>query len=160
MQNDPYHNTLEFGFLPGQTVVELGSGSGFYAAALSTVLGSKGHVYAVDIDPTSLIRLKKAALLEARGNIDVLEGDFETLGGVPLRSNLADGAVFAHTIDRAQNADAALEEAKRLLKKGGRLAIVAREKIFNRETGVRNGFMFERAFDAGRGCAGLIFRKG
>jgi ubiquinone/menaquinone biosynthesis C-methylase UbiE len=156
MTNDPMHNTLEFGFIPGQKVADLGSGSGFYTAALSTVVGNAGRVIAVDLEPSSLTRLKKSAIMEGRQNIEVMAGDIER--GTNLRTGVLDGAVFSHVFSRLEDKAGACEEARRIVKKGGKVCLV--ENMHNlREIVEGSGLVFERAFDAGRGQTGYIFKN-
>ncbi|MDB5254247.1 MAG: type 11 methyltransferase [Parcubacteria group bacterium] len=156
MKNDPIHNVLEFGFIPGQKVADLGSGSGFYTAALSTAVGNMGRVIAVDLEPSSLSRLKKTAMMEGRQNIEVMIGDIER--GTSLRSGVLDGAVFSHIFSRLEDKAGACAEAKRIVKKGGKVCLV--EKMVGiREVLETSGLVFERAFDAGRGQTGYIFKN-
>jgi ubiquinone/menaquinone biosynthesis C-methylase UbiE len=46
---------------PGQTVADLGCGNGFYTLKLARMVGPKGKVYAVDIQPQMLILLMRRA---------------------------------------------------------------------------------------------------
>ena len=58
---------------PGQTVVHLGAGSGYYAAILAELVGPDGHVSAVEIDPV-LGRMARENL-SAWPNVEVIVGD-------------------------------------------------------------------------------------
>lgn len=168
---------MEFGFIPGQKVVDLGSGAGHYASALSRVLGPSGRVYAVDIDDTMLVRLKNEATKAGLQNIDVIWGDIEKESGTKLRDNLADGAVFSNILFQLGDRQGAVREAKRVVKPGGKICVVEwadltflkgvlkeherspvsedeAKKVFQSE-----GLVFERAFDAGEHHYGHIYKK-
>jgi ubiquinone/menaquinone biosynthesis C-methylase UbiE len=163
MFQDPYHNVIEFGFIPGNTVVDLGAGAGFYTAALSRVVGSTGTVVAVDIQEEPLIRLKRTALEEGKSNIEVLVGDIEEDHGTRLKNGAADGAVFSHTLSKLPNKQRAIQEAKRIVRPGGRVCVVEwrnkANKVNEKELFEAAGLTFEREFDAGDGHYGLIFKK-
>jgi cyclopropane fatty-acyl-phospholipid synthase-like methyltransferase len=52
----------KIGMRDGDTVIDFGCGVGNYAFAAAEVVGPGGHVYALDIDPDVLNRLKAEAL--------------------------------------------------------------------------------------------------
>lgn len=176
MFSDPEKNVLELGFLPGQKVADLGSGSGHYAFALSKVLGPTGKVYAVDIDEASLVRLKNESAKAGLQNIEVIWGDIEKVGGTKLKDALCDGAVFSNILFQLGDIKSAVEEAKRVVKKTGRVCVVEwadltflsgvlaehkREPIPEakaKEIFTSVGFTFERAFDAGDHHYGHIYK--
>ncbi|MFZ0736725.1 MAG: hypothetical protein WBL70_00620 [Candidatus Acidiferrales bacterium] len=60
---------------PGQTVFELGAGSGWNAALLSRLVGPTGHVYSLEIIPDMARRA--AAAIQALGirNVSIIEAD-------------------------------------------------------------------------------------
>ena len=176
MFSDPEHNVLEFGFIPGNTVADLGSGAGHYAAALSKAVGPAGHVYAVDIDKEMLVRLKNDSIHEGRENIDIILGDIETPEGTKLRSECSDGAVFSNILFQLSKKAEALREAIRIVRPGGKICIVEWSDLSflaavksnqapvmsdkeTRELCATLGLIFERAFEAGEHHYGLIFRK-
>jgi SAM-dependent methyltransferase len=59
---------------PGETVCDLGCGNGFYTLALARLVGPKGKVYAVDIQPEMLKMLKERAKKERVGNVTPILG--------------------------------------------------------------------------------------
>ena len=75
---------LELG--PGDTLVELGAGSGYGAALASTIVGPEGHVTTIEISEHLAARAK--ALLADRANVTVHAADAvrsTTLWGQPRR---------------------------------------------------------------------------
>ena len=177
MFTDPKKNVLEFGFIPGQKVVDLGSGSGHYSSALSQALGSSGKVVAIDLDKDLLVKLKNELTGTTRDNIEILDGDVEKIGGTKLRDAYADGVVFSNILYQLRDIGGALEEAKRILKPGGKACVVEWKDLKfmtgGKSEGGRQavpevdvkkffetaGYVFERSFFAGESHYGLIFKK-
>lgn len=58
---------------PGETVVHLGAGTGYYSAILSHLVGPEGRVIAVEIDPRLAARAEEE--LQRYANVEVLVGD-------------------------------------------------------------------------------------
>lgn len=58
---------------PGERVLHLGSGPGYYTAILAELVGGAGHVLAVELDP-ELARQAQRALRSWR-NVEVIHGD-------------------------------------------------------------------------------------
>lgn len=106
---------------PGETVVDLGSGPGRDLLAAARAVGPAGR--AVGIDMTAEMRdLARAAAAEAGlENLVVLDGDLERL---PLPCGAADVVVSNCVINLVPDKRRALVEAFRVLRPGGRLAVV------------------------------------
>jgi ubiquinone/menaquinone biosynthesis C-methylase UbiE len=63
------------GAKPGQTVCDMGCGNGFYTIKLAKLVGEKGKVLAVDIQPEMLQMLEEVAKKEKVENIEPILGD-------------------------------------------------------------------------------------
>lgn len=177
MFTDPVQNVLEFGFLPGQSVADLGSGAGHYAMAISKAVGEKGLVYAIDLQQDLLIRIMKEAEEDGRSNIRIIRGDIQKPKGTVLGDSVVDGAVFSNILFQLEDKAGALGEAFRILKPGGKVGVVewsdlsflagvkgdGQKKVINEEEAKelfsKSGFAFERSFDAGEHHYGLVFKK-
>ena len=59
---------------PGQRVLEIGAGTGYNAAVVSQIVGPKGRVTTIDIDP-EIAQRAKAALRKNGSRVDVRHGD-------------------------------------------------------------------------------------
>src|SRR5205807_6286730 len=59
---------------PGQTVCDMGCGNGFYTLKLAKIVGEKGQVLAVDIQPEMLSLLNERAKEEKLANIKPILG--------------------------------------------------------------------------------------
>jgi SAM-dependent methyltransferase len=105
---------------PGETVVDLGSGSGMDTFVASIKVGATGRVFGVDMTDE---QLAKAGHLRHNGgfsNITYLKGYIEETG---LETGIADCVMSNGVINLAPDKTRVFREAARLLKKGGRLAI-------------------------------------
>ena len=110
---------------PGQTILDAGCGDGYMSKAFSKKVNHSGKVYAVDSDKHCIEILRK----EAEGtNVQAIEGDITNLMQVDQSSvDIIHVSTVIHGFSQAQ-LRAFLEEAKRLLKTNGVLAIVEIEK--------------------------------
>ncbi len=72
----PHAYLLSFrllGLSPADALVELGSGSGYGAALASFIVGQRGHVLTIEIDPTLAARARE--LLIGIGRVEAVHGD-------------------------------------------------------------------------------------
>lgn len=163
MFSSPKKNILEFGILAGHRVVDLGSGSGHYVLSAARLVGPVGHVYAVDINESALIRTQREAKEQGFENVDVMLADAEGDVGTHLQSGLADTVILSNLLFQLENPTKAVSEARRILKPRGTAAVVDWVGKFPSDEAMKiftdNGFEFVRKFDAGDEHYGLIFRK-
>ena len=66
---NPYKILEAAGIKKGQTVFEVGCGPGFFTIPAAQIVGGQGHVYACDIQPRFVARVKEKMEKEALGNI-------------------------------------------------------------------------------------------
>ncbi len=108
------------GLKAGETVVDLGSGSGMDTFVASLKVGPDGKV--IGIDMTDEQRAKAERLRDRDGfrNVTYLKGYIES---VPLPGGSADAVISNGVINLATDKGKVFAEAARLLKPGGRLAL-------------------------------------
>ncbi len=114
----------------GITFLDLGCGAGNYTLAVAEVLGKHGVVVALDLWQPGLEALEEKAAAAGRDNIRALKADISKI--VPLGDFSVDVCLLATVLpDLAEfgMAAGALEEAHRVLKPGGTLAIVEFDKV-------------------------------
>jgi len=108
---------------PGNVVVDLGSGAGYFALKLSPAVGVQGEVLAIDLRKLSLSFLWIRAALRAPHNIHVIVGDEDD---PHLPANSVDAILIANTYHEFRNPAVMLRASFRALRPGGRLVIVDR----------------------------------
>ena len=105
----------------GQTIADLGCGSGYYAFRMSQLVGTGGKVFAVDIEPRMLEFVRERAKREGITNIE------------PIRASLTDPNLPPNKIDLVLMVDVyhelehpfeVMQRVREALKPGGRVALV------------------------------------
>lgn len=102
----------------GGVAVDVGSGPGNVTAALARAAGAEGLALGVDISEPMLARAVKA---EAGPNVGFLRADAQQL---PFRDEVFDAATSLAVLQLIPNPATALAEIARVLKPGGRVAIM------------------------------------
>jgi arsenite methyltransferase len=108
------------GLEEGETVVDLGSGSGTDLFCAAVLTGAGGRAVGVDMTPAQLA--KAARLRDAAGlaQVELVESRIES---VPLPDATADCVVSNGVVNLAPDKATVFAEAARLLRPGGRLAL-------------------------------------
>jgi ubiquinone/menaquinone biosynthesis C-methylase UbiE len=105
----------------GSHVADIGAGGGYFTVRLAGEVGGGGRVYAVDIDESSLSRLRDRLEAEGLTNVEVIHGESDD----PL---LPDGALDAilvvDTYHEMTHYEAMLARMYQALSPGGRLVIL------------------------------------
>jgi ubiquinone/menaquinone biosynthesis C-methylase UbiE len=104
----------------GETVVDLGSGSGMDAFYAARLVGPTGRVVGVDFTLEQLDKARGIATAAGLSQVEFLEGRIED---VPLPDNSADCVISNGVINLCPDKAAVFVEAARVLRPGGRLAI-------------------------------------
>ncbi len=106
---------------PGDTVADLGAGSGFYTERLAKTVGPKGKVYAIDIQPEMLALIKQRAKAKGFKNVQLIQNTVSDLKLPPSSVDLILMVDVYHELSYPYEMTTAMVRA---LKPGGRLAFV------------------------------------
>ena len=117
----PSHAIRALGIEPGQTIADIGAGSGYYSLLLSNAVGPQGRVYATDIQPEMLAILKRKLEAQSIGNVELVLG---TESETKLPDASVDLAMMVDVYHELQRPQAFLQSLKRALKAGGRLVLI------------------------------------
>ncbi len=106
---------------PGVTVAEIGAGTGFFSRRIAKVVGPTGKVYAEDIQPQMLDRLKQYTAKEEIGNVVTVLGT-ETDPKLPARG--IDRVLLVDVYHEFQKPEPMLAAIRGCLAPGGTVILV------------------------------------
>lgn len=147
---------------------DFGSGSGGWAIPLAKIL-EDGKVYAIDILIEPLSVLSSKIRTQKLYNIEIVRGDVEK--GTRLLRESCDLVLMTNLLFECEEKEKVFEEAKRVLKKGGKILIVdwkekvplgPEKKVSPEEVkklASEFGFKLEKEFEAGPQHYGLLFSR-
>lgn len=104
----------------GETVLDLGSGGGFDCFLASPKVGEQGKVIGVDMTPEMISKARVNVDKNDYRNVEFRLGEIENL---PVADHSVDVIISNCVINLSPNKSRVFQEAYRVLKKGGRLAI-------------------------------------
>ncbi|MBI2640680.1 MAG: methyltransferase domain-containing protein [Candidatus Sungbacteria bacterium] len=171
---EPERIVRYFDLKPGDHVADFGAGHGFFTIPMARAVGGDGKVYAVDVQKSVLDIIRARAKLENLLNIEPIWADLDEPRGSKLKDKFLDLVVIANILFQAEKKDAIFREAHRILREGGRLAVVEWDetptpmgppltlrvkKDAAKSWAVGVGFELEKEFEAGSHHYGLLFHK-
>jgi len=116
---NPYKLLRAAGLKPGQKVLEVGCGPGFFTVPAAKIVGKEGFVYTVDVHPLAIERVKEKIEREGIKNIKPILANASDVG-LPDRSiNLAFLFGLRYIAGGLENV---ISEIHRILKPGGVLS--------------------------------------
>jgi ubiquinone/menaquinone biosynthesis C-methylase UbiE len=107
---------------PGMNVLDLASGVGDPALAVAAAVGPSGHVTATDLGTGMISLAEELARMKNLKNITFRQADVEEL---PFPEEAFDVVTCRFGVMFFPDQSAALKECRRVLKPGGRIALVA-----------------------------------
>lgn len=118
----------QFDLEPGMRVADLGTGSGYFAIEIAKAVQEGGVVTAVDILDSALETVRDRAYLSGLKNIQLVRANLEVVGSTFLADESQDFVLLANVLFQNDQKTEIIKEAKRVLRPGGKLAVVDWEK--------------------------------
>ncbi len=125
----------------GETVLEVGVGTGVSLREIARAVGTTGKAYGIDVTPEMLGRAEKRLRKEGLADrVELYEGDARAM---PYKDDTFDAVDMAATLELFDTPDIprVLGEIKRVLKPGGRLGVASLSKEG------RESFWFTRLYE-------------
>jgi len=110
---------------PGNVVVDLGSGAGYFTLKLAPMVGASGRVLAVDLRQQSLAFLWMRARLRSYGNIRIIQNEVDD---PELPPGPVDAVLIANTYHELAEPEPILRALRASMRPGARLVVVDRSR--------------------------------
>jgi ubiquinone/menaquinone biosynthesis C-methylase UbiE len=130
---------------PGERLLEIGPGTGYYTLDLAAWVGDQGVVEIFDVQQEMLDHTIRAARERGLWNVKPTRGDAQKL---TFQDDSFDAVILITVLGEIPDQDAALREVARVLKPGGRLIV---GELFGDPHMVTLGSLQRRAEAAGFG---------
>ena len=145
--DNPMNTLRAAGIQPGQQVLEVGCGPGFFTIPAAKLVGDTGYVYAIDLQPLAIKTVNQKLKKAGATNVKVAMADAAATG-LPAESI---DVAFLFGVIHSLPLDTVIPELYRVLRPGGILAV----QTFSgsRRQRITNGGLF-----ASVGKEGGIFR--
>jgi ubiquinone/menaquinone biosynthesis C-methylase UbiE len=105
---------------PGEHILEIGPGTGYYTLPIAEWLGPDGMLHALDVQQEMLDHTRTRARKQGIWNIEPITADVQTL---PYPDDRFDAAYLVLVLGEVPDQERALEELYRVLKPDGRLIV-------------------------------------
>jgi arsenite methyltransferase len=106
---------------PGERVLDIGCGPGMLACEMAAVVAPRGSVHGVDISPSMLAIARRRRPPAGAAQPEYAEADALA---IPYADASFDAAVSTQVYEYVEDMPAALAEARRVLRPGGRLLVL------------------------------------
>ncbi|MEM6571623.1 MAG: methyltransferase domain-containing protein [Planctomycetota bacterium] len=111
---------------PGETVADIGTGTGLFVEPLAAAAGPGGKVYAVDIAPAFVFHVRERA---AEKGLDQVEVVLSNARSTELPAATVDVAFLCDTYHHFEYHEDMLRSIRSALKPGGRLVMVEFDRV-------------------------------
>jgi ubiquinone/menaquinone biosynthesis C-methylase UbiE len=120
---NPYGRLSTAGLKPGQKVLEVGCGPGFFTIPAARIVGDVGFVYALDVNPVAVEHVQRKIQRQGLKNIQVMYADASRTS---LPAESVDVAFLFAVIHAFPDVGEVMKEMHRVLKTNGALSIQSR----------------------------------
>jgi ubiquinone/menaquinone biosynthesis C-methylase UbiE len=171
---DPKKAIAHLNLKKGAIVADFGAGVGYLAHALAEEVGKKGTVYVVDIQQDLLTKVMHLANEEHIDVFEYIHADLETPLSTHILDESVDAVVLSNVLFQAEKKENIINEALRILKKGGTILVVdwrdsfgnmgpPPEHIYTEESARKvlaaSHFLCEESVDVGSYHYGILCKK-
>jgi len=108
------------GILPGNTVLDLGSGAGNDCFVARALVGESGYVAGIDFTDAMIEKARENARKLGYTNVDFIQGDIEN---IPVKFGVVDVVISNCVLNLVPDKPRAFSEIFRVLKQGGHFCI-------------------------------------
>lgn len=121
----PHEVVMSLGIKEGETIADIGAGSGYFAFRFAHHVGESGRVYAVDINPDMILYMNRRMRdLQVKNVVTVLSAPDDPL----LMSRSIDRFFICETWHHIQDQTQYLALMKKMLKPGGQVIMIDFQK--------------------------------
>ncbi len=113
----------------GESIADIGAGTGLFTELFSDAVGTAGKVYAIDISPRLVAYLEQRVTNGHLDNVTVVRNDSLS---TQLLNRKVDKAFVCDTYHHFEHPDAMLKSIHRALNQGGELVVVDFERIIGK----------------------------
>lgn len=131
MFGNPEQNVAKLVLTDGMRVADFGAGTGAYTIASSKRVGNSGKVYAIEVQKGLVKRFEDELKKLRISNVICIWGDIEKKGGTKISDSSLDAVIVSNVFFQTENKIGLIDEAKRILKKGGKVLFIDWKESFN-----------------------------
>jgi ubiquinone/menaquinone biosynthesis C-methylase UbiE len=118
----PLEETVRFfDIKPGDTVLEIGPGPGYFSMEAARVVGPGGRVVSLDVQPGMIAVLDERLRSVGAGGVRPVVADAARM---PLADRSVDAAFLAFVLGEIPDRPAAMSELRRVMKAGGAVSVM------------------------------------
>lgn len=121
---NPEKNIAQLGLQEGMIVADFGAGLGLYSKFSAQKVGDGGKVYAIEVQKDLVKKLEGEIKTWRLSNIQVVWGDIENQNGTKIIDGSVDVVIVSNVLFQTEDKLGLIDEAKRVLKKDGRVLVV------------------------------------
>ncbi len=125
---DPAKVIANLDIRPGMRIADFGCGSGHFTLLLAQKVGNDGRITALDVQEAPLEAVRERAKASNLGNIETIHANLEAPGSSKLSDGSQDLVLAANILFQSPKKNEIIQEAKRVLKSGGKLVLVEWKK--------------------------------
>jgi ubiquinone/menaquinone biosynthesis C-methylase UbiE len=124
MFSNPEKNVAQLCLMEGMRVADFGAGTGAYSISAGRHVGHTGHVYAIEVQKDLVKKLESEVKDAHIRNVECIWGNIEKIHGTKIADHSMDAVIIANVLFQADDKLGLIDEAKRILKKGGKVLFI------------------------------------